>query len=96
MVSPMQWLGFLSVPFGYILDFCYALVKNYGIAIILLTLLIKILMAPLGIKQKKSTMKQLILQPKEAAIRRKYKDDKDKMNQAVMDLYEDRAHTKIF
>lgn len=84
----MDWLDFLNVPFGYILQFCYQFLHNYGLAIIVFTLLMKLILVPLGVKQKKSMVKQLVLQPKEAVIRRKYKDDKEKMNQAVMELYQ--------
>ena len=82
-------MDILNIPFGYILSFCYSFLKNYGLAIILFTILVKLLMLPLGIKQKKSMVKQMAMRPKEDAIRRKYKNDQNKMNQAIMDLYKE-------
>lgn len=62
---------------------------NYGVAIILLTILIKTLIYPLTYKQMASMRKTVDLQPKIKAIQAKYKNDKEKANAAVMELYKE-------
>jgi YidC/Oxa1 family membrane protein insertase len=62
---------------------------NYGVAIILLTILIKTLIYPLTYKQMASMRKTIELQPKIKAIQEKHKDDKEKSNAAVMELYKE-------
>lgn len=62
-------------------------IANYGVAIILLTLIFKIIFWPLGSKSYKSMAEMKKLQPLMADIRKKYKDDKKKMNEEVMQLY---------
>jgi YidC/Oxa1 family membrane protein insertase len=60
---------------------------NYGVAIILFTILIKILLIPLSVKQYKSTLKMQEVQPIVAEIQRKYKDDAEKLNQELSKVY---------
>lgn len=62
-------------------------IPNYGIAIILLTILFKIIFWPLGTKSYKSMAEMKRLQPLMTEIRQKYKDDKKKMNEEIMGLY---------
>lgn len=78
---------FFANLFGYLLELLYNLVNNYGIAIILFTLIIKILLLPLSIKQQRTTKKSAELQEKMKAIQFKYKNDPEKMNKEMMDLY---------
>ena len=78
---------FLANIFGYLLQFLYNLVNNYGLAIILFTIIIKILLLPLSIKQQKTAKKSVILQEKMKAIQFKYKNDPEKLNQEMMNLY---------
>ena len=80
-------IAFLSNIFGYLLNFFLNLIGNYGIAIILFSLVVKILMLPLSIKQQKSQQKSLKLQAEVKKIQFKYKNDPEKMNQATMELY---------
>lgn len=84
---------FINVPLGYIIRFCYTLVPNYLLALLLFALVIKVLLFPLGIKQQKNMVKQAELRPKEAAIRKRYAGRTDrvtqqKMNEEVMKLYQ--------
>ena len=82
--------GFFDIiakPLIVVLNFFYTYVHNYGVAIILLTVLIKILFWPLSQKSYKSMNKMKKLQPMMAKIREKYKDDRQKMNQEMMQLY---------
>ena len=78
---------FFANMFGYLLYVMYNLVNNYGLAIILFTLTIKILLIPLSIKQQKTMKKSSELQEKMKVIQFKYKNDQEKMNQEVMNLY---------
>ncbi len=78
----------VAVPFGYVMRFIYDLVGNYGVAIIIFTILTKLILLPLNYKQKKSSAKTLALQPKLKAIQKKYANDRDRYNQAVQELYD--------
>ena len=73
--------------FGYVLKFLYDLVGNYGIAIILFSVLVKLVMIPLTIKQQKSLKKNEKIQAEMKKIQFKYKNDPEKLNQEVMELY---------
>lgn len=77
----------ISSLFGYILDFIYNLINNYGLAIILFSVLLKLLLLPLSIKQQKTMNKTTKIQGKVKEIQEKYKNDQNKMNQELMDLY---------
>ncbi len=77
----------ISTLFGYILNFIYELVKNYGLAIIILSILLKIVLLPLSIKQQKTMKKTAKIQEKVKELQEKYKNDQMKMNQEMMDLY---------
>ena len=78
---------FFANIFGYLLQILYTLVNNYGLAIILFTVIIKIILLPLSIKQQKTMKKSEILQEKMKTIQFKYKNDQEKMNQEMMNLY---------
>ena len=65
-------------PLGWIMYACYLIVKNYGLALILFTLITKVLQLPLAIKQQKSMMKTAIFKPQMDALQRKYKNNKEK------------------
>jgi YidC/Oxa1 family membrane protein insertase len=77
----------LAKPCVYIMNFIYKFIPNYGVAIIILTLLSKILLWPLGNKSYKSMAQMKKIQPLMAEIKEKYKDDKKKMNEEMMGLY---------
>ena len=81
--------NFFANIFGYILNFLYNLVNNYGLAIILFTLLIKIIMLPLSIKQQKTLKKSSELQEKMKILQFKYKNDPEQLNREVMSLYKE-------
>ena len=71
----------------YVLDFFYLIIPNYGIAIILLTLLTKVVFLPLTFRSSESMAKMAALNPKMAEIRAQLKDKPEKMNQAIAELY---------
>ena len=78
---------FFASMFGYILAFLYSLINNYGLAIILFTIIIKIVLLPLSIKQQRTLKKSAQLQEKMKVIQFKYKNNPEKMNQEMMELY---------
>lgn len=80
-------ISFFANIFGYLLNILYMFIKNYGIAIILFSIVVKILLLPLSIKQQKSMKKSAEMQDEMQSIRKKYKNDPDKMNQATIELY---------
>ena len=80
-------LAFFANLFGYVLNFLYELCKNYGLAMILFSILVKVLMIPLSIKQQKSMKKSAKIQNELKQIQFKYKNDPEKMNQETMALY---------
>jgi YidC/Oxa1 family membrane protein insertase len=82
-----DWLKWLAIPLLITLKFLYGYVHNYGIAIIILTILIKLIFWPLGNKSYKSMKEMQKLQPKMVALREKYKDDKTRLSQESMALY---------
>ncbi len=81
------WFTFLAKPLLIVMNYIHRVLPNYGVAIIILTILIKLLLWPLGTKSYKSMNEMKKVQPLMAEIREKYKDDKQKMNQEVMALY---------
>ena len=81
------WFDIIAKPCLWLMNLFYSVIPNYGVAIILLTLLVKILLWPLGQKSYKSMSEMKKLQPLMKEIREKYKDDKQRMNQEVMGLY---------
>lgn len=83
----LGWFGFIARPLVTLLTFFYTYVGNYGVAILLLTLLIKIVFWPLSHKSYKSMEQMKKLQPMIQKLRDKYADDREKMNEEVMALY---------
>ena len=81
------WFTFLAKPLLVGLKWFYSFTHNYGIAIILLTIIIKIVFWPLTQKSYTSMQKMKKVQPKIQQIREKYKDDKEKLNQELMQVY---------
>ena len=78
---------FFANIFGYLLDIINQFGNNYGLAIILFTAIIKLIMLPLSIKQQRSMKKNVELQEKLKVIQFKYKKDPEKLNKETMDLY---------
>lgn len=88
LVSLGGWYRFISVIILKLLKFFYTIFKNYGIAIIVFALLMKLIFAPLSMMSHRSMKKMQMLQPKIEEIRKKYKDDPQRMNQEIMKLYQ--------
>ncbi|MBM9511411.1 membrane protein insertase YidC [Desulfogranum marinum] len=81
------WFDVLAKPMLWLLNFFYDYTKNYGIAIILVTVLIKAVFWPVTQKGMKSMKNMQKLQPKVAKLKEKFKDDPAKMNQEMMAMY---------
>jgi YidC/Oxa1 family membrane protein insertase len=82
------WFDFLAKPLVWIMDFLYEhFIANYGISIIILTILSKIVLWPLGNISYKSMAEMKKIQPEIAKLKEKYGDDKKKMNEEMMHLY---------
>ncbi|MDZ7667675.1 MAG: membrane protein insertase YidC [Desulfotignum sp.] len=77
----------LAKPLLITMNFIHDVIPNYGVAIILLTVLIKLIFWPLGTKSYKSMNEMKKVQPLMMKIREKYKDDKQRMNKEIMGLY---------
>ena len=78
---------FLTKPIFYALDFFYSVIGNFGLAILLLTVIVKLLFFPLANKSYKAMSKMKLLQPEMLKLREKYGDDKAKLNEEMMALY---------
>ncbi len=74
---------------GEVMYFLYTLTGNYGMVLILLTIIVRICLLPLGIKQQKSMAKTQEIQPKLQALQQKYKNDKEKLNEEMTKLYQE-------
>ena len=80
-------ISFFANIFGYVLNFLYEIVGNFGLAIIMFSILIKLIMIPISIKQQKTLEKSQKVNEEMKQIQFKYKNDPEKMNQEVMALY---------
>lgn len=78
---------FFANLFGYLLNGIYGIVNNYGIAIIIFTLIVKGVMLPISIKQQKTMKKTAKIQKESKEIQEKYKNDQVRQSQELMDLY---------
>ncbi|NSW88927.1 membrane protein insertase YidC [bacterium] len=87
----LGWFGWLANPLEKLLKMSYKFVNNYGVAIIFITLLIRIIFLPLTIKSmmsmKQMQSKMALMKPKLDAIKEKFKDDKTTQNSEIMKLY---------
>jgi YidC/Oxa1 family membrane protein insertase len=84
------WLDFLCYPMIWLLKTCYGWVGNYGISIIILTLIVKLLMIPLTQKSMKSARDMAKLRPLMEDLKKKFGEDRQRLNQETMNLY--KAH----
>lgn len=80
-------MGLLSDLFGYLLNILYNVFNNYGIAIILFSIILRIILVPITISQQKSMKKTSKIQKETQEIQKKYKNNQEKLNQEIMELY---------
>ena len=82
-------MGIIAKPLSYLLTWLYSLIGDYGIAIIILTIVVKLCLYPVYAKQIKSTMKMSEFQPKIQAIQQKYANDRAMMNEKLTEFYKE-------
>lgn len=80
-------MGFIAEIFGYLLNALYSVFNNYGIAIIIFSIILRIILIPITIKQQTSLKKSAALQEEMKEIQRKYKNNPEKLNQETINLY---------
>lgn len=80
-------MEYIEIFFGTILRFFYSIIGNYGVSIILFTLLVKVVLFPLDLKQRKSMARTQKVQPMLNHLQKKYANDKEKLNQEIMKVY---------
>ena len=80
-------MGAISSLFGYLLNALYTVFNNYGIAIIVFSVILRIILIPITVKQQKSLKKSAKLQEEMKEIQRKYKNNPEKLNQETIELY---------
>ncbi len=85
------WFYFLTRPMFYALDFFYKLVGNFGVAILIVTLVIKLVLFPLANKSYVSMSKMKKLQPEMQRIKERFADDRMRQQQAMMEMYKKEA-----
>ncbi len=88
-------MDILGTPLGWIMKWLYELTTNYGLSIVLFTLITKVLLFPLAIKQQKGMVKMASFQPKLEALSKKYGNDKQKLQQAQMELYQKEGYSPL-
>lgn len=89
MFLAFSLLDIVKVPFGYLLELLYQWTSNYGVALILFSLIVKLLLLYPTAKGKKSMMKTTRLAPQVKALEKKYGDDKEALQRATMALYKE-------
>lgn len=82
-------------PLGWIMWLLYQVVRNYGIALLLFTILAKAALFPLSIKQQKSSAKMAVFSPKMQEIQKKYANNKQKQQEEMMKLYEEHGYNPM-
>ena len=85
----MNLSDLIRIPFGYLLDWLYQFSGNYGVALILFSLIVKVVLLPFNAKSKKSSLKMARVAPMAKALEVKYADDKAKYQQEVSKLYKE-------
>ena len=87
MLLAFNLSSIITIPFGYLLDYLYRFTSNYGVALILFTVVVKLVLFPVQAKAKKSMMKMSRLTPKVQKLQEKFAGDQAKQNEAVQALY---------
>jgi len=87
LVVDYGWLTVIAAPLFWVLEYFHAWLGNWGLAIILLTVVIKLIFFPLSAASYRSMAKMKVVSPKLVKLREQYGDDRARMNQAMMELY---------
>ena len=89
MILAFNLADIIQVPFGYLMSVLYQFTANYGVALILFAIIVKVVLLPITAKGKKSTMKMSRMTPKLQAIQKKYANDQQKQSEAIQALYKE-------
>ena len=87
LVVDYGWLTVIAAPLFWVLEYFHAWLGNWGLAIIMLTVVIKLIFFPLSAASYRSMAKMKVVSPKLMKLREQYGDDRARMNQAMMELY---------
>ena len=87
MILAFRMVDLIQVPFGYLLSWLNQLTTNYGLALILFAVALKVILFPATAKGKKNSMKMARMSPKLQALQKKYGNDQQKLNEATRALY---------
>lgn len=91
----MNFFDYLVMPLGYVMKFCYGLIANYGVAIILFTLLSKIILIPISVWVHKNSIKMVKIQPAINRIKAKFYGDADTIGDETMKLYKQEKYNPL-
>ncbi|MEL6818966.1 MAG: membrane protein insertase YidC [Pseudomonadota bacterium] len=81
------WFYFITKPLYYLLDWLFGLIGNFGVAILIATVIIKLIFFPLANKSYASMARMKLVQPKMQELKDRYGEDREKLQKAMMDLY---------
>lgn len=88
-------MGFIATPMGMMLNLLYGFIQNYGVTLIVFTVIIKVLLYPLYAKQIHSSARMTDLQPKIKAVQNKYSNDKEMLNAKLSELYKEEKYNPL-
>ena len=88
-------MGFLGTPLGYIMKFMYSFIHNYGLVLILFTLITRLITFPLNVKQQKNSAKMALFSPKLQKLQKQYGKDKQRYQEEMMKLYEEEGYNPM-
>ena len=83
----MGFLGFLGAPFGIVMWGIFQVIQNYGLALLVFTILTRLVLSPIMLKQQKSAGKMAAIQPQIQEVQKKYASNRQKMNEEMSALY---------
>lgn len=88
-------IGMIAEPMGWLLNWLYDFINDYGITLIIFTILVKLALFPLYAKQIKATARMSDIQPKMKAIQTKYANDRETLNAKLMELYKEEKYNPM-
>lgn len=91
----MGFLGFLGTPLGWIMKFLYSFISNYGLSLVLFTIIIRVALFPLNVKQQKSSARMALFQPKLQKLQKQYGKNKAKYQEEMMKLYQEEGYNPM-
>ena len=92
----MAWLySIFGYPLGWVMWACFKVIPIYGVALLLFTIIVRACLVPLSIKQQKSMVKMQIFKPRMDEIQKKYANNKEKMNEEMMKLYQEENYNPM-